>query len=172
MIANNLRLFNDFNGRITLSIDIPNKTDVKALQDLTGVDLLELSLTEYKPKRSLTSNATLWLLLQRLAVKLGTSKDELYLEFLKRYGTFTHVIVKPKAVDAIKKEWKAVVDLGEVTVNGQVGIQLQLYFGSSTFNSKEFSHLLQGVIDECEEQGLETITSKEFDRLIKSIDKE
>jgi hypothetical protein len=172
MIVKNLVVLNNPNGNTVLMVDLPNKTDARAFNGLIGVDLLELSLTEYKPKRSLTANATLWLLLQRLAVKLGTSKDELYLEFLKRYGTFTHVIVKPKAVDAIKREWKAVVDLGEVTVNGQVGIQLQLYFGSSTFNSKEFSHLLQGVIDECEEQGLETITSKEFDRLIKSIDKE
>lgn len=109
-------------------------------------------------KRSLDANAFLWSVLADMADKLHTTKDELYLEMLSRYGVFTHVIVKPSVVERVKHEWRTVRELGEVTVNGQTGIQLQCYFGSSTYNSKEFSVLLNGVLDEAREMGLEYIS--------------
>lgn len=93
-----------------------------------------------------------------MAAVLHTSKDELYLQMLERYGVFTHVIVKPNVVERVKAEWRTVRVLGEVTVNGQTGIQLQCYFGSSTYNSKEFSVLLDGVISEAKEIGVEYIS--------------
>ena len=51
-----------------------------------------------------------------MAAKLRTSKDELYLEMLSRYGVFTHIVVKPNVVDRVKGEWRTVRELGEVTV--------------------------------------------------------
>ena len=64
--------------------------------------------------------------------KLETTKDELYLIMLGKYGVFTHTVVKPNVVERVKEEWKLVKEeLGQVTVNGQTGIQLQCYFGSS-----------------------------------------
>lgn len=108
--------------------------------------------------RSLDANAALWAMLGDMAAVLHTSKDELYLQMLERYGVFTHVIVKPNVVERVKAEWRTVRVLGEVTVNGQTGIQLQCYFGSSTYNSKEFSVLLDGVISEAKEIGVEYIS--------------
>lgn len=92
---------------------------------------LSIEIKEYKEKRSLNCNSYLWVLLQKMADKLNTSKDELYLEMLSRYGVFTHTVVKPNVVERVKQEWKLVRELGQVTVNGQTGIQLQCYFGSS-----------------------------------------
>lgn len=108
--------------------------------------------------RSLDANAALCAMLGDMAAVLHTSKDELYLQMLERYGVFTHVIVKPNVVERVKAEWRTVRVLGEVTVNGQTGIQLQCYFGSSTYNSKEFSVLLDGVISEAKEIGVEYIS--------------
>ena len=120
-----------------------------------------------KKKRSLDANAALWKILSLMAEKLRTTKDELYLEMLDRYGIFTHIVVKPNAVEKFKSEWRTVRDLGEVTINGKTGIQLQCYFGSSTYNSKEFSVLLDGVISEAKELGIDTLSKDETDRMIK-----
>jgi len=49
----------------------------------------------------------------------------------------------------------------------KTGIQLQCYFGSSTYNSKEFSTLLEGVIYEAKELGIDIITKEEKERLLK-----
>jgi len=165
MIGKNLKVAPTYKG-VFVSLELVNKSDGMILSQLQECELLDVKIGKHRKNRSLTANGTLWMLLQRLAEVLGTTKDELYLQFLEQYGTFTHIVVKPNAVDKVKNEWRTVRELGEVTINGKTGIQLQCYFGSSTMNSKEFSRLLQGVIDECEAQGLETITSSEFQHII------
>ena len=101
-----------------------------------------------------------------MAEILHTTKDELYLEMLDRYGIFTHIVVKPNVVERVKQEWKTVREIGEVTINGKTGIQLQCYFGSSSYDSKEFSTLLDGVIQEGKEIGIEFISKQDQIRMI------
>jgi hypothetical protein len=105
--------------------------------------------------------------LQKIAEVLHTTKDDVYLEMLSRYGVFTHIVVKPNVVDRVKAEWRTVRELGEVTINGKTGIQLQCFFGSSTYDSREFSVLLDGVISEAKELGIETLSQSEADRMIR-----
>lgn len=59
-------------------------------------------------------------------------------------------------------------ELGEVVINGQKAIQLQCYFGSHSYNSKEFSVLLNGVLDEAKELGIETLSEADKDLLLKN----
>ncbi len=119
---------------------------------------LLLTIDKWHNKRTIEQNAFLWQLLEQMADILRTSKDELYIEMLDRYGKFTHIIVKPEAVEAVKREWRTVRDLGEVVVNGKKGVQLQCYFGSSTYDTKEMTRLLDGVIAEAQELGIDTET--------------
>ena len=56
--------------------------------------------------------------------------------------------------------------IGKVTVNGQEAVQMLCSFGSSTYNTKEFSHLLDGVISEMKEMGLETPLSSDMKRAL------
>lgn len=121
---------------------------------------------EYREKRSLDANSALWKMLSMMADVLNANKDDLYLEMLSRYGVFTHVVVKPNVVERLKQEWKTVRVLGEVTINGKTGIQLQCYFGSSTYDSKEFATLLDGVISEAKEIGVDFISREEQERML------
>ena len=61
-------------------------------------DVIKLSETECKKdfefkkhseKRSLSANAGLWLMCDRVAKKLQTSKDDIYVQSLKRYGVLS-----------------------------------------------------------------------------------
>jgi hypothetical protein len=126
----------------------------------------DVTIKPHREKRSLDANAALWKMLSLMADKLHTTKDELYLEMLDRYGVFTNIVVKPNVVDRVKQEWKTVRELGEVTINGKTGIQLQCFFGSSTYDSKEFSTLLEGVIQEGKEIGVDFISREERARMI------
>ncbi len=129
--------------------------------------LLSIVVKLFRNKRSLDANAALWLLLGEMAARLNTSKDELYLEVLDRYGVFTFIAVKPAVVERVKREWRTVRELGEVTVNGQTGIQLQCFFGSSTYDSREFSVLLNGVIEEAKEMGIYLISDSDRDLMLR-----
>ena len=129
-------------------------------------------ITEHKEKRSRSSNALLWACLGEIASALQTDKWEVYLQMLKRYGQFTYICVKPTAVEGVKKQWRECEEIGHVNINGQDSVQMLCYFGSSTYNSKEFSILLGGVVSEMKEMGLETPADREMERAIKQLEEE
>lgn len=133
---------------------------------------LSVKVEKYREKRSQDANKLLWYCLGELASALRVSAWEVYLLMLKRYGKFTYICVKPSVVDAVKKQWRECEVIGEVDINGQKAVQMLCYFGSSTLDSKEFSVLLDGVISEMKEMGLETPTSKEMKKAIEKWEKQ
>lgn len=138
----------------------------KQLESITD-KLLTITAKLFRNKRSRDANSYSWVLMQKIAEDQHTDKWSVYLEMLGRYGVFTHIIVKPGVVDRVVSEWRTVKNLGEVTVSGQTGIQLQCYFGSSTYDTKEMSVFIEGIVSECHELGIETATPDELDRMKK-----
>ena len=139
---------------------------------LFGQDREKLfDIEEHKEKRSLNANALLWKCLGDIARAIHTDKWEVYLQMLKRYGTYTYICVKPKALEAVKKQWREVEEIGRVNINGQESVQLLCYFGSSTMNSKEFSILLDGVISEMKEMGLSSPAEEDLQRVINQLER-
>lgn len=138
----------------------------KQLESITD-KLLTITAKIFRNKRSRDANSYSWVLMQKIAEDQHTDKWSVYLEMLGRYGAFTHIIVRPGVVDRVVSEWRTVKNLGEVTVSGQTGIQLQCYFGSSTYDTKEMSVFIEGIVSECHELGIETATPEELDRMKK-----
>lgn len=128
--------------------------------------LLRIAAKQYREKRSLDSNAYAWVLMQKIAEAVHSDKWSVYLLMLEKYSrAFTHIIVRPDVVDRVKEEWRTVRDLGEIAVNGQTGIQLQCYFGSSTFDTKEMSVFIDGLVEECRQLEIETLPPNEIERM-------
>lgn len=160
------------NNSILLTVGLDNANEINRItaeyEEVMEHDKCAIDIKKYRKKRSLDSNAYFWVLCQKLAEILHKDKWEVYLDLLSKYGVFTHVIVKPNVVDRVKEEWRTVRELGEVTVNGQTGIQLQCYFGSSTYNSKEMSVLIEGTVSECRDLGIETLSDEEIQSMKES----
>lgn len=168
VLANEIWLqYNQFKQpEICLSVTSNILADFEKLKAVVVKDkLLSVEIKPYRVRRSLDSNAYMWLLLGEMAGILNTTKDELYLIMLGRYGVYTHIVVKPSVVEKVKLEWKTVKELGVVMVNGSIGMQLQCYFGSSTYNTMEMSKLVDGVVMEAKEMGIDTMTNKEISLL-------
>lgn len=132
--------------------------------------LLTVVFKKYRKKRSLDANAYMWVLLQKMADALSTPKNrvdkwDVYLGQLEQYGVFTHVVVKQDAVERLKREWRAVKEFGEITVGSMSGIQMQCYYGSHTYNTKEMARLIDGVVTGCRELGIETLPPDEIGRM-------
>lgn len=126
---------------------------------------LRIRAVQYREKRSLDANAYLWVLLQKLAENLKSDKWGLYLQMLKRYGQFTYIVVKPNAVEAVKKQWRECEEIGEIDVNGTTAVQMLCYYGSSTYDTKQMATLIDGVVSECEELGIETLPPAELQKI-------
>jgi hypothetical protein len=75
-------------------------------------------------------------------------------------------------VDAMKLQWRECEVIGEIDINGTKAVQMLCYFGSSTLDTKEFSVLLDGVISEMKEIGLETPTSQDMKRVFEQWEKQ
>ena len=158
---------NDFiTGEMLITFSINEKATVlPEYEKLKDCKKLRIEVKKYHKRRSLDANAYLWVLLQKIAEVLRTDKWSVYLQMLKRYGQFTYIVVKPGAVEAVKKQWRECEEIGEIDVNGTKGVQMLCYYGSSTYDTKEMSVLIDGVVSECQELGIETLPPAELQRI-------
>jgi hypothetical protein len=149
---------------ITLALDGENRPTYEKYKEAADLDI---DIKKHREKRSLDANAFLWVLLDKIADVILSDKEAIYLDMLEKYGVFTHIIVKPGAVEAFKAQYRLCKDLGEITVNGTTGNQIQCYFGSSSYDTKQMSRLIDGIVSECKELDIETYTPEQLD-LMKS----
>jgi len=158
---------NDYiTGEMLITFSVNEKATVlPEYEKLKDCEKLRIEAKKYRKRRSLDANAYLWVLLQKIAEVLRTDKWSVYLQMLKRYGQFTYIVVKPGAVEAVKKQWRECEEIGEIDVNGTKAVQMLCYYGSSTYDTKEMSVLIDGVVSECQELGIETLPPAELQRI-------
>ena len=151
-------------GQFNITFTMNEPVAINEVNEIKDCEKLSVKAVKFRQKRSLDANATLWLCLSRIAQSMTPPVDkwEVYLQMLKRYGKYTYICVKPTVVDAVKEQWRECEVIGEIDINGKKAVQILCYFGSSTYNTKEFSVLLDGVISEMKEMGLETPASEEI----------
>ena len=153
---------------VTFQIDTQPIDDLNELQKLDSLDIVA---KKHRKKRSLDANALMWVCLGKMAEALNTDKWQVYLLMLKRYGKYTYICVKENAVEAMKLQWRECEVVGDIEINGKKAVQMLCYFGSSTYDTKEFTHLLDGIISEMKEMGLETPTSEDMRRSLELWEK-
>ena len=145
--------------------------DAPEVFDKTKDKPLNIEIKQFREGRSKDANALLWACIGEIAAALRTDKWSVYLLMLKRYGQYTYVCVPPQAVDMVKRQWREVEEIGDIKINGRDAVQLLCYYGSSTYNTQQFSALLDGVISEMKELGLQTPTSEEMRRSLEELEK-
>ena len=152
-------------GKWLVTFTCDNESDLYELEELKDAEL-DITAKKHRNKRSLDANAYAWVLMQKISEKVHKSKWEVYLDLLQEYSrAFTFLIVKPKAVEKVMQMYRTCIDHGDITVNGQTGHQLQVFFGSSTFDTKEMSVFLDGVISTAQDLNIPTETPAEIERM-------
>lgn len=135
----------------------------------------QFELKEYKKKRSLDSNAYCWVLCDKIAKELskdGTiiTKEKIYQDGILQIGTFESMIVEEKAFENFKRIWQK-QGLGflvqEVSRKDKC-VKVHCYYGSSTYNSKEMSLLINLLVELAESLDIETKSKSEIDSLLRS----
>lgn len=162
-------------GKITgLQLDYKSRKPVVSLElnaepadieKLFGLKL-DIKLGKAKKKRSLDANAMLWACLSDIAGATGMTNWDAYLYELKRYGKYTHILVKEEALEDIKALWRETEEVGK---RGDI-VELLCFFGSSTYSSSEFSKLLEGVISDMKDLGLVPPPSSDMKRALEELE--
>lgn len=129
----------------------------------------QYEVKEYRKKRTLNANNYFWELTTQLANVLRLDKEELYFMLLQRYGQSEMVSVLEN-ID-VKPYFKYYSEAGESILNGKKFKHYKVYKGSSEMDTKEMSILIEGLVDECKQQDIETRTPAEIKSLLESWDK-
>lgn len=116
---------------------------------------------EFRGKRSLDSNSYYWVLINKIAGVLGVSKEKLHLKMLKEYGEVYSVLL-PK-----EHNIKGIIKYYEIEncieKNGRKFISYKAYLPSSEMDSKQMAKLIDGVVSEAKELGIETLTPNQIE---------
>ena len=118
---------------------------------------------EHKEKRSLNANAYCWSLIGKIADITRASKDEVYIRCLKRYGQ-SEIVSVLSAID-VRGFFKYYEEIGKGHVDGREFTHYRIFKGSSEYDTREMSILIDGVISEAKELDIETLPPHEIERI-------
>lgn len=123
----------------------------------------KFEIKEYRQRRSLNQNAYAWELIGQIADNMRMSKEDIYLHMLQHYGQSQIITVRSDInVDGYFKYYE---EAGAGQVNGKDFTHYKVYKGSSEFDTKEMTIFLDGVIQEAQALGIQTITPDELAKL-------
>lgn len=159
-------LARDFKTRQPV-VQLAIEDNFEHLEPLQGKEL-SIEIKRARKRRSNDANAMLWACCADIANAAGTTKWEVYLEELRRWGTFQYMEVEPRMVERLKEIWR-VVDV--IDDSGEL-VKMHCYYGSHTYDTKEFSILLDGVVADMKEMGLPLPPSKEMQRALKEYEED
>ena len=154
-----------------------DKNIVKQFEQLMGKEKIDVQAKEYKEQRSKDANAYFHVLVNKLARHFNLKDSEMKIKMNLQYGTIAKdsngnsIGVKiPKGTD-ITQFYEYAKWFGECKENGIKFDKYLFYKQTHTLDMKEMSQLINGVVEECKDAGIETKSKAEIDSLLESWDK-
>jgi len=129
----------------------------------------DLIIKPHTEKRSLAANRMCWAMCEELAIVMKSTAKEIYKETLKKYSAS---ILYP-CWEEILEDLLTNFDYYDVLnaryhKDGRAICDVIVYKGTSKMNTKEMSRFLEGLIDDCKEEGIDTMSNEEKESILKS----
>jgi hypothetical protein len=160
-----LTLNRDGSQNVTLTVS----SDFRPLFDELAGKELDVEIKQHRKKRSLSANAYCWVLVDKIAARSGVDKTSVYRETIRNIGGVSDIVCcQDRAVEALRSGWQA-HGVGWITETMPSKLEgctnVILYYGSSTYDIAQMSRLIDLLVIEAKELGIETATPQELDRL-------
>ena len=153
--------------RITLELD----GDFREQYDVLHDEDVDVKITKHRQKRSLDANAYCWVLIDKIAEKMRFTRERVYRDHIRRIGGVSETVcVQDKAVDRLRQVWsRNGIGFQTETFKSKIAdcTNVILYYGSSTYDTKQMSALIDSLIDTCRQLGIETKSAEEIESLIR-----
>lgn len=146
------------------------KSALAMVDELKAKPKLTIRISEHNQKRSLDANAYCWTLIGKLAEKLKKESTEIYRSAIKEIGGNSDTVcVQNKAVQSLCDGWQRngigwQTDTFPSKIEGCTNVIL--YYGSSTYDTAQMSRLINLIVQECQQQGIETRNEEELKSLL------
>ncbi len=160
---------------LTLELDDKNALTVE-YDKLKDKDKLTIEVKPYRPKRSNSANAYAWVLMDKIAENQGITKEEVYLHQIQKVGVFQPISINEAAVDTMIHSW-SLHGLGWIaqrigSADKKGFVEMALYYGSSSYNTKQMARLIDNIVQECKILGIDTKTPDEIANMLSLWERE
>jgi hypothetical protein len=124
----------------------------------------EYELRLIRKKRSLDSNSFCWKICTEIANVVGNTKEDVYRDAINHVGVYeTLQFADDEAMERFKAKWRT---NGEgwltKTLDKQKRI-LMAYYGSSSYDTKEMSVLIDYLVREAGDLGIQVLTEEQIE---------
>jgi len=129
----------------------------------------KFTIKEYRKNRSLNANSYCWVLLGKIADVIGSTKEEVYVDYIRHKGIFRIIRMDNKSVETFMKIWteKGLGWVCEASESNKEGLtDVTAYYGTSSYNTKQMANFIDYVVQECKNLGIETKSEEEINALI------
>lgn len=163
------------NGILTMSVD-EKSAAMRCFDELSPCDKVSIKIEKHREKRSGEANRYLWVLCTKLAEERSkdgakVTKEDVYREEIKDlniYKDFQNL--SPSDAKTLQTAWQM---LGTGWVTEQVdympdgeNVVIRCYYGSSRYNTKQMSRLIDNVVQDCQAVGIETKTPDQIAEML------
>ena len=160
-------------SKISLLLDTK---EIEIVEQLKKENKLNIELKKYREKRSINANNYFWKLLQELCDLADIETIEEYKRRVKQLGIFKRLKIMAQDVKTVEKIWtdRGIAWFCEIADKEYIGDTefkiINAYYGSSSFNTKQMSRLINDLVQDCKVYGIETKTPAEIKSLLESWD--
>ena len=165
------KLLESDSGECELVLSIPkeHKYAAKSIaKDLRKEDAeYMVTFEKRKRKRSLDQNALMWALLTIYAQAQGGGRrgslqpEDVYMQMLSKYGVAEFIMTVPEAENTLKNAFRVIKKVDTRNYNAKEMAVFKCYYGSSTYDTKQMSDLINGIFDELAQLGIDAETNKQ-----------
>jgi hypothetical protein len=162
-------LTRNLNGTWNLTLTLTG--ECRSIWDKFREKDVDVEIKLHRKKRSLDANAYAWTLMDKIADKLRVDKREVYREAIKDIGGVSEVVcVQDKAVDRLRRGWEQngigwQTDILPSKLEGCTNVIL--YYGSSTYDTRQMSALIDHIVQDAKALGIETLTPREIETMMR-----
>ena len=150
--------------RLVIELDDDFRQDFAALKDHD----VRVEIKKWRKKRSLDANAYAWVLIDKIAQATRVPKTEVYRQAIREIGGVSDIVAVPdNAVDKFREGWsKQGIGWQTEILDSKPGYKrIVVYYGSSTYDTKQMSALIDSLVQEAQALGIETLPPHEIARL-------
>lgn len=137
--------------------------------DLRESDV-DVTVKKHRKKRSLDANAYAWVLLDKLAAHYGVAREKVYRQEIQSIGGVSEVLcLRENAAATFCRSWERngigwMTDTGPSKLKGCVNVTV--WYGSSVYDTEQMARLIDAIVQDCRDAGIETMTPRELDALV------
>lgn len=158
----------DLMGRYVLTLQVSG--DPRQMFDELHDCEVDIDIKKHRRHRSLDANGFAWALIGKIAAKAGVDRAQVYRDAVKSIGgTSTVICVPTKAVETLCEGWssRGVGWQAETLPSKLKGCtNVILYYGSSVYDTKQMSLLIDHLVQDAKALGIETLTPHELEKML------